>query len=130
MRQNNDKHKSLVRAAAVLLGTAVLFAGPTAAPRTVRDGRNAPGVCAMLEHALADSLRIKPGNVRKEVEKYFREDGGGQFPDNARYVWPSCTYLKLDVEYDPAPSRGKDLESPEDRVTRVSKLYVEYPTMD
>ncbi len=87
--------------------------------------------------ALADSQHVKPGTLRKEVERYFRYDGGMQFlPGSARYVWVGCGYIKLDVEYDPPASKawdmssGKDPTTPEDRVKKVSKLYVDYPVMD
>jgi len=75
--------------------------------------------------------------MRKDVEEYFKYDGGMQFlPANARYVWTACAYLKLDVEYEPPPNRAwdltsrKDPTSPEDRVRKVSKLYVDYPVTD
>jgi len=68
--------------------------------------------------------------TRREVEKYFVSDGGLQFPNSTRYVYPKCVYIKLEVDFSPAPSRDRALASAEDIVTRVSKLFVNYPVKD
>ena len=121
----------------MLIGAAMLLGGFAAAPQEGQQGVSARSECATVQRALADSLRVKPGVMRKDVEKYFKYDGGAQFlPGNAHYVWTGCSYLKLDVEYEPPPDRAWDLTSrrdptlPEDRVQKVSKLYVEFPAMD
>jgi hypothetical protein len=64
-----------------------------------------------------------------EVEKYFRQGGGLQFPAKMRYVYPKCDYLHVDVEFELARP-AQILSTPEDRVVGVSKLYVEYPAAD
>lgn len=89
-----------------------------------------PSACGMVQRALADSQRIKVGMTRTQLEKYFVADGGVQFPNNWRYVYPKCEYLKLEVEFTAGPTRGQALSSPDDTVTRVSKLFVDYPVKD
>lgn len=84
----------------------------------------------MVQEALKDSHRIKPGMKRMEVEKHFISDGGLQFPDNWRYTHPRCEYIKLEIEFESAPNRGRNLTSPDDKVKKVSKLYIDYPTKD
>lgn len=130
MSQHTDTHGGLMMAAAVLLSAAILSGGPATAPTRCRAGASGPSACDAVRRALDDTMRIRPGMMRKEVEKYFSEDGGMQFQTRTRYVWTACAYLKLDVEYDLSPSRGKNLTSPEDTVRTVSKLYVEYPAKD
>jgi hypothetical protein len=130
MSQHTDTHGGLVMAAAVLLSAAILSGGPAAAPARCRAEADGPSACDAIRRAVDDSIRIRPGMMRKDVEKYFRDDGGMQFPPKARYLWRPCMYLKLDVEYDLSPSRGKNLTSPEDTVRTVSKLYVELPYTD
>ena len=130
MSQHTDTHSGLVMAAAVLLSAAILSGGPATAPARCRAEAAGPSVCDAVQRAVDDSIRIRPGMMRKDVEKYFRDDGGMQFPPKARYLWRPCMYLKLDVEYDLSPSRGKSLTSPEDTVRTVSKLYVELPYTD
>ena len=130
MTQHTDTRSGLVMAAAVLLSAAILSGGPATAPARCRAEAAGPAACDAIRRAVDDSVRIRPGMMRKDVEKHFSEDGGMQFPLKGRYVWPLCMYLKLDVEYDLSPSRGKNLTSPEDTVRTVSKLYVEYPAKD
>jgi hypothetical protein len=130
MSQNNETKRGPVRLAALLLSTAVLLGGPAAVPPRCRAEAAGPSACDAIRRAVDDSIRIRPGMMRKDVEKYFRDDGGMQFPPKARYLWRPCMYLKLDVEYDLSPSRGKNLTSPEDTVRTISKLYVELPDKD
>lgn len=86
----------------------------------------------LVQQALADSERIKPGMKRREVEKYFRYAGGLQFPGKAFLIHPKCEYLKLEVEFEVATNELKPgvITSPEDTVVKTSKLVVSYPTMD
>jgi len=84
----------------------------------------------VVQKALADSHRIKPGVNRKEVERYFKYDGGLQFPNKSRYTYPACAYIKLEVAFQLATSTSGEIMSPDDTVIRVSKLYIDYPVKD
>jgi hypothetical protein len=86
--------------------------------------------CAMVQQALSDSRRLKVGITRGEVEKYFIQDGGLQFAENTRYVYPKCDYIKLEVDFSRATSGTLPLMSPNDTVTKVGKLFIEYPARD
>jgi hypothetical protein len=130
MSESTKMHSGLVRAAAVLLAAAALSGGPATQGPTGRNPACGPSACAAVQRALEDSSRVRPGTTRKDTEQYFKEDGGLQFQTRTRYVWTACEYLKLDVEYNLSASRGKNLTSPEDTVSKVSKLYVEYPDRD
>jgi hypothetical protein len=72
---------------------------------------------------------VRPGVLRKDVEKYFEREGGLQFPGTTHYVYPKCPYLHVDVEFE---DKGKTdaLFSPEDIVVTASKLYVGYSVKD
>jgi hypothetical protein len=85
--------------------------------------------CAVIQKALSDYQRIKFRTTRGEVEKYFAQDGGAQFPSNTRYVYPKCSYLHVDVEFE-AKGPADRLFSPDDTVTKTSKLYVDYSAKD
>ncbi len=85
--------------------------------------------CAVIQQALSDYQRIKVGITRGEVEKYFAQDGGAQFPSSTRYVYPKCHYLHLDLEFG-AKGLADRLFSPDDTVTKASKLYAGYSTKD
>src|SRR3984957_1442147 len=85
--------------------------------------------CSMAaEEALRNWEKLKPGITRDDVEKMFIRDGGMQFPRSTKYVLPSCGYIKVRIEFEPAPN--KDMFAAEDVVTKVSPLFVAYPSMD
>jgi hypothetical protein len=85
--------------------------------------------CATVQQALIDSGRIKPGVTRREVEKYFMQQGGVQFPGSTYYLYRKCRHLHVDVDF--TTKGGVDrLFSPDDVVTKVSKLYVDYTAKD
>ena len=88
-----------------------------------------PSACGDVQQALVDRDRIKVGIARREVEKYFVQDGGGQFPSTTRYVYTRCRYLHVDIDFEAKGSAGQ-LFSGDDVVTKVSKLYVDYSTKD
>jgi hypothetical protein len=85
--------------------------------------------CALVQQALTDYQRLRVGNTRAAVERYFQQDGGAQFPGNTRYVFPKCQYLHVEIEFELKGSAGQ-LFSSDDIVTKISKLYVDYQAKD
>lgn len=82
-----------------------------------------------IEQALNDDQQAKSAKTRRDVEKYFVPDGAMQFPARTRYLYSKCEYLHIDFEFELVkPAEITSL--PDDRVIRVSKIYVEYPTRD
>ena len=114
-------------AAHILVLSLWAVAVPLAADR--RADAQQPAPCSVEAEALSDYAHIKPGITRREVEKYFAEDGGAQFPGNARYIYPKCRYLHLDIEFSVQGSAGR-LGSPADVVTKFSKIYLDYSAKD
>lgn len=110
---------------AVIFGFVALFARPTR--------QNVPceeTSCALVRGAMEDINHIEVGTTRREVEKHFDLDGGVQFPGNTRYLYPKCHYIKVEIEFVPTDSRGNELFSPNDTVTKVSQPYLAYPAKD
>ena len=87
-----------------------------------------PG-CALVEQALKAYGEIKPGVMRKDVEKNFTYDGGPDFRNHGRYTYRGCNYIKLEVDFDLASDVG-NAPNASDTVRTVSKLFVDYPTTD
>lgn len=71
--------------------------------------------------------------TRAEVEKRLRMDGGMQSPSLVRFAHPDCPCFKLDVGFslrrEPG-EQGPAVFGPDDRVTTVSKPYLELPVSD
>ncbi len=83
----------------------------------------------LLQAALVDRSHIKSGSTRKEIEKYFRHEGGLQFRRTTHYVYPKSPYIHVDVEFQPSSDEATRF-SPDDKAVNVSKLYLDYSVKD
>jgi hypothetical protein len=93
----------------------------------------APESCALIRQALDDSLHIKAGMTRDEVEKNFTPDGGLQpskLPSTTRYLYVKCSFIKIDVKFKAAAANETGSLSPDDIVVSASKPYLQYPFAD
>jgi HEAT repeat protein len=82
---------------------------------------------------LKDFAAIKPGMTRREIESRFRKDGGVHSLCSPRFAHPTCAFFKIDVEFDckkDAADQNRAIPSPDDPVIRVSKPYLEWPSID
>jgi hypothetical protein len=93
-------------------------------------GSSPQSACSLVQQALKDSQAIKPGVTRKDVEKRFDYDGGLEFSDHAMFTYRGCRYIKLEIEFEPGPGREGKFKSPDDIVTKASKLFIDYPRYD
>lgn len=118
-----------MRAAITVLAVICMMVGLSAASQR-QSGVSNSSPCAIVQQALTDAQHIKIGMTRREVERYFVEDGGLQFPQRTRYGSLKCAYLMLEIDFDLAPSRGRASSTPNDTVTKISKMFVEYPAKD
>lgn len=116
--------KILATVCIVILSAWMLRATSASVDQNKDDAR-----CAVIERALRDYQQIRSSNTRREVEKYFRRDGGLQFPAKSRYVLPECDYIHVDIEFDLVKPEQISFK-PEDKVISISKLYLEYPARD
>ena len=86
-----------------------------------------------VRRCLKDFEALKPGMTRAEVEKRFPIDGGLQGFSPVRYLHPDCPYFKVDVEFavqrDPK-AQNRVAPTQADKVTKVSKPYLETPFFD
>ena len=58
------------------------------------------------------------------------EEGGISTRTRRRYVYRKCGYVKVDVEFAPAGDKDNNAERPYDRITKISKPYLELTIMD
>ncbi len=86
--------------------------------------------CKLVVEAIEAANRLKPGMTRADVEEDFKEDGGISFPPQARYIYRKCSHIKIDVEFSGEPMKLAQAPSPNDRITKVSRAYLEYPSFD
>jgi hypothetical protein len=83
--------------------------------------------CKVVERSLKAALELTAGMSRADVEKRFKEDGGGQFNNKGRFVYRECGLIKIEVDFEVKNDKGF---SPDDKIVKVSRPYIEYGTKD
>jgi len=100
-----------------------------------------------IRENLPELESIKVDMTWKDLLKVFTNEGGISTRTWQRYVYRKCIYVKVDVEFEPVGSvpprsaafpesracnRVPDFlgESPDDRITKISKPYLELTILD
>jgi hypothetical protein len=81
-----------------------------------------------IQHVVRVVSSIKPGTTRQSLSRSFEEDGGLQFRSQGRYVYKHCALIKVDIEFSVVDD-GPDF-SPDDKMVKVSRPYLEHPSSD
>jgi hypothetical protein len=79
--------------------------------------------------SLREMQTIKVGMSRGELLKIFMKEGGLSTPQQRRYMYRDCPYIKVDVEF-ASTEEGQRVERPEDRIIRISKPFLEFGIYD
>jgi hypothetical protein len=72
---------------------------------------------------------IKVGMTRQELRQVFTTEGGISYVGGRRYVHRQCAYIKVDVEF-ARTHEGQWNELPTDRVTKISRPFLEWSILD
>jgi hypothetical protein len=113
---------------------ALVFLAANSVPAQKGEVNARPGLPMDEEHArwiqqVMHSIEtIKPGMRRGEILLVFTEDGGLSTRSQQRYTYKHCPYIKVDVEFSPIDHGTK--ESPDDKIVKVSRPYLQYPIFD
>ncbi len=111
---------------AVLICISIALPGRT-------NSQNKPNTCSscdVAQQALNELQQIKVGMTRKQLEQTnFVLAGGMLFRNHTNYMYRNCEYLNVDVDFNLDSSVEREF-SPNDTITKISKLYVTYPPRD
>jgi hypothetical protein len=84
-----------------------------------------------IQENLPELKSIKVGMTRGELLKVFMEEGGISTRTWQRYVYRKCGYVKVDVEFASASEKDDTPHGrPDDRITKISKPYLELATVN
>jgi len=74
---------------------------------------------------------IKPGMTREDLLRACTVEGGLSTRTHRTYVLKGCPYIKIDVQFLPVGKEQDGLaESPNDKILKISKPYLEYSHTD
>jgi len=82
------------------------------------------GVSRWITAHLPELESIQAGMTREQLLKVFSEEGGISQCQHRRYVYRRCPFVKVDVDFAPAGDPGGP-ESPSDRITKISRPFLE-----
>lgn len=80
-----------------------------------------------VAQAIKAMQTVKVGMTRAQLERVFVTEGGASTTTARTYVYRDCPYFKVDVEFEPNttnPAREND------KITRISKPYLDWPVND
>lgn len=84
-----------------------------------------------IQEVLPELESIKVGMTRGELLKVFMEEGGISSRTRHHYVYRKCGLVKVDVEFAPASEKDNDIrDRPDDRITKISKPYLDFVRID
>ena len=79
---------------------------------------------------LAECKKIKLGMTRAELLKVFTTEGGLSTAAQCTFVYRSCLYIKVDVEFKIADLEKVLEEQPTDTISKISEPYLAYSIID
>ena len=86
---------------------------------------------AWIAKSLGEIENIKVGTTREELLKVFKEEGGISTRTWRRYVYRDCKYIKVDVVFEPVGElENKSVQSPRDKIVKISKPFLEWTISD
>ena len=104
------------------------------------DSASCPSYPSIIDHTqwIVTSLRemqtIKVGMTRMDLLKVFKEEGGLSTVSSRTYAYKHCPYIKVDAEFEPTgppdSSGRRSIESSQDKIIRISKPFLDWPTND
>ena len=84
-----------------------------------------------IQRSLREIETVKVGMTRADLLKVFTEEGGLSTRTSRRYVYRDCLNIKVDVEFEPMDEVGNKLvQSPNDKIVKISKPYLEWSIID
>lgn len=95
------------------------------------DSRGPDEHTAWIAKSLKEIEGLKIGMTRADLLKVFKEEGGISTRTWRRYAYRDCAYIKVDVEFEPVGElENKMRQSPEDKIIKISKPFLEWSIMD
>ena len=87
--------------------------------------------CEFIEKSMKEIETIKVGMKRKDLIKIFHQDGGVSAINQPRFVYEKCSFIKIDVKFEPVDKNKKfAVDNSEDKIVEISKPYFEHPFYD
>jgi hypothetical protein len=90
-----------------------------------------PQLTKQIEQILKECQKIEVGSTRADLLKVFTTEGGLSNAKQRIYVHRRCPYIKVDVQFTLSAEKQDILdERPADKISKISKPYLEFSFVD
>jgi hypothetical protein len=79
-----------------------------------------------IRENLPELESVRVGMTRGELLKVFMQEGGISTRTWRHYVYRKCVYVKVDVEFAAVGNTDSGEEGPDDKITKISKPYLQF----
>lgn len=118
--------KGILVLALIILGTVCFFNFIK-----ISNDQSQSSSCKCVTDALSEIEKIKIGMKRKDLDKMFSIDGGISPVNPQRFVYEQCNFIKIEIKFEFIDKNNKfPKDNPEDKITEISKPYLESPFYD
>ncbi len=83
-----------------------------------------------VEASLTEMETIKVGMTRADLLKVFMEEGGLSTRQSRTYVYRTCPYFKVRVEFKPIGEAQESVESSKDEIVKISQPFLQRMVAD
>lgn len=101
-----------------------------ASSASLAQSQNSESHTEWITRSLKQMKSVKVGMSRAELLQVFKEEGGLSTRFWRRYVYRDCPYIKVDVEFEPVEAKADTHEYATDKLSRISKPFLEWSIMD
>lgn len=81
-----------------------------------------------IDQVMRSIATVKPGMTRRDLLRVFTEEGGISARSQQRFVYRHCPYIKVDVQFSPLDDAQE--RSPDDKIAKISRPFLEYSISD
>ncbi len=118
--------KRILVSVSIVLGTVSLFSFAK-----ILNSQSQTSNCKCVSDALSEIEKIKVGMKRKDLDKMFSVDGGISPINPQRFVYEQCNFIKVEVKFEFIDKSNKFPKgNPADKISEISKPYLEHPFYD
>lgn len=121
-----------MRKISLLLLAVLIATGFTLYTKSAAQSQDRQKHTEWIAQSLKEMQTIKVGMTRADLLKVFREEGGLSNRKWRQYVYRECPYIKAEVEFEPVgeTQAPQFTESPQDKIVKISRPFIEWSVLD
>jgi trehalose-6-phosphatase len=108
----------------------LVICGSARGQQTIQRSHSDPTLTRKVAAVIEITQALHPGMTRADILKDFETEGGISARQWNHYVYKQCPFIKIDVTFAIAAGEDMTKESAFDKISTVSKPYLEFSIRD